>query len=199
VVNGTSACHNLYTWHNMKRCDAFLSHTGGSLESTSACCLSCLLCRYLDRLTRQEAVHNYQVALKGIDPGGPPDIFAAVSTTWNTNITRTETVHCVYCQASGQCVETAYHTGRSVVSLDVVHQVIACQGANVFSRTQDGPSQRAVLESCCMKVVKDDLFGNTLYLHIHHHSAAKCLVMTWGSLELSVKSNETYAFRQVFC
>jgi len=48
-----------------------------------------------------------------------------------------------------------------------------------------------------MKVVKDDLFGNTLYLHMHHHSAAKCLVMTWESLILSVKSNETCVFRQI--
>lgn len=72
----------------------------------------------------------------------------------------------VHCQA-GQCMKTAYHAGRSIVSLDVVHQIIACQGADVFSRTQNGPSQRTVLESCCMKVVKDDLFGNTLYLHTH--------------------------------
>jgi len=104
----------------------------------------------------------------------------------------------VQCEASGQCVKRAYHAGRSVVSLDVVHQVIACQGANVFSGAQDGPSQRTVLESCCMKVVKDDLFGNTLYLHMHHHSAVKCLVMTRGSLVLSVESDETCAFRQVF-
>ena len=49
-----------------------------------------------------------------------------------------------------------------------------------------------------MEVVKDDLFGNTLYLQKHHHAAAKCLVMTWGSLEVHVDSNEASAFRQVF-
>ena len=48
--------------------------------------------------------------------------------------------------------------------LDVVHQVVACQGANVLGRAQNGSAQGAVLECSCMQVVKDDLLSNTLHL-----------------------------------
>ena len=58
----------------------------------------------------------------------------------------------------------SYHAWSSVVSLDVIHKVIASQSADVFSRAQDGSAQWAVLERCSMQVVEDDLLSNTLHL-----------------------------------
>ena len=59
----------------------------------------------------------------------------------------------------------AYHAWSCVMRLDVVHQIITCQSPDVFSRAQDGPSQGAVLEGCCMQMVKDNLLCYAFNLH----------------------------------
>ena len=73
---------------------------------------------------------------------------------------------------------TAYHAGRCVVCLNVVHQIIASQGPDVLSRAQDCSAQGTVLEGCCMQVVKDNLLCHTLNLHDNDNNNCHVLSTT---------------------
>ena len=58
----------------------------------------------------------------------------------------------------------AHHARGGVMCSNVIGQVATGEAFNVVCRAQDGAPQWAVLESCCMEVVKNNLLCHALHL-----------------------------------